>query len=139
MVVFVDTSALLAVLDEDEERHARARLVWNDLLRGNSGLLTTNYVLLESAALIQRRLGLAALRALHERIAPLLTVEWTSAEEHTQGMEATLIAGRRSLSLVDCLSFLTMRRRRVTTAFAFDAHFREQGFDVIPPATSSPA
>jgi uncharacterized protein len=36
------------------------------------------------------------------------------------------------LSLVDCISFQTMRVYGAQTAFCFDPHFREQGFDTIP-------
>jgi len=45
---------------------------------------------------------------------------------------ALLAADRRKLSLVDCGSFHVMRTRVVRTSFAFDPHFREQGFDVLP-------
>jgi predicted nucleic acid-binding protein len=41
-------------------------------------------------------------------------------------------AARRKLSLVDCISFQTMREYGAPTAFCFDPHFREQGFDTIP-------
>jgi predicted nucleic acid-binding protein len=94
--------------------------------------MTTNYVLLETASLMQRRVGLEAVRVLHSDIAPVLQVEWIEEQPHSRGIEATLIAGRRKLSIVDCISFLIMRERRVTTAFTFDDHFREQGFTVVP-------
>jgi predicted nucleic acid-binding protein len=35
------------------------------------------------------------------------------------------------LSLVDCTSFRTMRRRRVRWVFAFDHHFVEEGFETL--------
>jgi len=47
------------------------------------------------------------------------------------GVAALLTAGRRQLSLVDCVSFLTMRRLNLKMAFAFDRHFTEQGFEVL--------
>lgn len=42
-----------------------------------------------------------------------------------------LVAGRRDLSLVDCSSFVTMRRLGIKKAFALDEHFREQGFELL--------
>ncbi|MDP2857839.1 MAG: VapC toxin family PIN domain ribonuclease, partial [Bacillota bacterium] len=45
---------------------------------------------------------------------------------------ALLTAGRRNLSLVDCVSFDVMRRLGMEKAFAFDAHFAEQGFQCMP-------
>jgi predicted nucleic acid-binding protein len=32
---------------------------------------------------------------------------------------------------VDQISFLTMRRRKLTTAFAFDPHFKAAGFHLF--------
>jgi uncharacterized protein len=46
-------------------------------------------------------------------------------------MSAVLSAGRRKLSLVDCTSFEIMRQHAVRTAFAFDSHFEEQGFELL--------
>jgi len=43
-------------------------------------------------------------------------------------MELLISANLRKLSLVDCTSFVLMRRLGVETAFAFDQHFVEQGF-----------
>jgi predicted nucleic acid-binding protein len=63
---------------------------------------------------------------------PLLQVDWVSEEQHRAGMEAVLAAARKKLSLVDCVSFQTMRNRGVRTAFCFDAHFRERGFATKP-------
>ena len=45
---------------------------------------------------------------------------------------AVLAAGRKELSLVDCVSFQTMRELGVRSAFCFDKHFREQGFETVP-------
>jgi predicted nucleic acid-binding protein len=47
-------------------------------------------------------------------------------------MGIMLAAVRKKLSLVDCVSFETMRVLKVTTAFTFDRHFKEQGFICLP-------
>jgi predicted nucleic acid-binding protein len=128
MSIFVDTSAVLAVLDADDEFHPPARRIWTDLLQRTEDLFCTSYVLVECFALIQNRLGIAAVRALVEDILPVIRVHWVAAEEHRSGVSALLTAGRRELSLVDCVSFESMRRLGVRDAFAFDQDFVEQGF-----------
>lgn len=132
MTVFVDTSAFYALFDRDDSNHEPARKLWTHLLRESTPLLTTNYVLLETSALLQSRLGLPALRTFHEDVAPLLRIDWISEQRHQAALEAVLTAGRKKLSLVDCVSFRAMRENAVRTAFCFDNHFREQGFDIIP-------
>lgn len=94
--------------------------------------MTNNYVLVETTALVQHRLGLAALRAFSHDIVPLLQVEWVSEAGHRAALEAVLAATRKKLSLVDCVSFQTMRDCGLRSAFCFDPRFREHGFDTIP-------
>ena len=132
MSVFIDTSALLAVLDAGDVNHRQARQAWVDLIERREALVCTNYILVETIAVAQRRLGLPAVRALHEDIAPILQIEWVSESSHCNGMSAMLIAGRRRLSLVDCVSFDTMRQLGMKAAFTFDRHFVAQGFAAIP-------
>jgi predicted nucleic acid-binding protein len=51
---------------------------------------------------------------------------------HDRAIAALLTAGARDLSLVDCVSFEVMRLLGLDTAFAFDAHFAQQGFRSLP-------
>ncbi len=132
MSTFVDTSALLAVLDADDRNHVPARAAWQDFLAQDAGLVCTSYVLVEAFALIQNRLGIEAVRVFEDAIVPQLQVEWVDAPLHQRAVAALLIAGRRQLSLVDCASFEAMRSLGITTAFAFDRHFAEQGFACLP-------
>jgi uncharacterized protein len=131
MTVFVDTSAVYAVFDRDDSSHRAARSIWARLVTEGAPLVTTNYVLVETSALFQRRLGLAALRAFHDDIVPLFNVEWISEQMHIAGVAAVLAAARKKLSLVDCVSFQIMRQQGLRTAFCFDSHFREQGFEIL--------
>ena len=132
MSVFADTSALLAFLDADQPRHADVIDAWDRLIDGERRLFTSNYVLVESFALVQRRLGLEALRALADVIVPMMQPLWIDEELHAAAVAALFAAGRRRLSLVDCASFELMRRRGLTEAFALDDDFARQGFRLLP-------
>ena len=59
-------------------------------------------------------------------------VTWVDEGLHRAAMTALLTARRRDFSLVDCVSFETMRRAGAARAFAFERHFRQQGFDLVP-------
>ncbi len=132
MAVFVDTSALYAALDADDDNHALAVRTWRSLGEAGEAPATSNYVLVETIALVARRLGLQAVRDFQADFAPLLAVHWVDEPLHDLGVAALLTAGRRNLSLVDCVSFEVMRQQGLDKAFAFDPHFGEQGFACMP-------
>jgi predicted nucleic acid-binding protein len=132
MRIFVDTSAFYAFLDRDDKNHQKGKRAWSEIIEGYYTLITSNYILVETLALLQSRLGLQAVRGFQEDVAPILKVEIVTADMHRAGTAALLSAGRRGLSLVDCVSFEVMRDLGIKLAFTFDAHFKEQGFDMIP-------
>ncbi|MFO1432206.1 MAG: PIN domain-containing protein [Candidatus Competibacteraceae bacterium] len=94
---FVDTAALLALLDGDDRYH-QAAATWRSLLAEDAVLITTNYVLIETYALVQRRLGMEAIRILSQDFVPLLDIDWLNEKIHNAAVAALLTAGRRQLS-----------------------------------------
>ena len=131
MRIFIDTSAFYALLDRDDTHHPRAKRAWTELLTAVHTLVTSNYILVETSALLQNRLGKEAIRAFHDDILPLINIEFVASGTHQSGVAALLSASRRDLSLVDCVSFEVMRISGINTVFAFDKHFKEQGFTII--------
>ena len=129
--VFVDTSAFYSLLDRDDANHAVAKQIWPRVLAGNSILVSTNYILVETFALVQNRLGMAAVTDFQQNIMPILSIEWVDAGLHNAGVEMLIVANRRKLSLVDCISFATCRKLGIDRVFAFDQHFVEQGFALL--------
>jgi len=92
MSVFVDTSALFAILDADDRAHPKAKETWERLLSEAHALFTTNYVLVETYALAQRRLGLDAVEVLSTDVAPMLSVLWVGKDEHARAVAALMSA-----------------------------------------------
>ena len=128
MSIFIDTSALLAVLDADDDHHKKAKNMWVKLISEEETIICTNYVLVETFALAQNRLGIEAVKTLQEDVLPMITVEWVDEAAHRAGVTGVLTAMRKKLSLVDCISFDTMRKFGIKKVFAYDPHFKEQGF-----------
>jgi predicted nucleic acid-binding protein len=124
--VFVDTSALLAILDEDDRHHAEAAETFR-ALAVTADLVTHNYVEVETLALVRRRLGREAVVRLTDGILPALATIWVDEPLHDVALAVHRAAGS-SASLVDQVSFEIMRREGIVDAFAFDADFEGQGF-----------
>jgi len=132
MVVFVDTSALYALMSQRDLNHKRAMAQWKQWVKSPVGFATSNYVIVEASSLIQNRLGMQALKEFNAVTLPLMDVYWISEEMHRRAIQILLNVNRRQLSLVDCSSFAVMNELGLNNAFAFDQHFAEQGFTVLP-------
>ena len=91
-------------------------------------LVTSNYILVETCALVRNRLGMPAVEVLLRDILPAITVIWIEEALHFAAMEAMLTAGARGPSLVDCASFAFMDSAGITQAFSYNQHFALQGF-----------
>jgi predicted nucleic acid-binding protein len=132
MMIFVDTSALYALLDADDANHPHARQAWQQWLEQPAHFVCSNYVLVETIALIQRHLGIVAVRRFQEELLPIFQIRWIEADLHRAAMSALLTVDRRQLSLVDCTTLELMRRLGLRVIFAFDGHFTEYGFTCLP-------
>lgn len=131
-MIYIDTSAFLAMVNSDDPNNEIALQTWKTLVENREKIICNNYILIESIALIQRRLGLEAVATLHNEIIPVIQIDWLDEKLHNTIMQAVISTNRRALSYVDQSSFNTMYRYDIQTAFSFDDHFRKQGFDVIP-------
>jgi predicted nucleic acid-binding protein len=129
--VFVDTSAVLALLSSSDRAHGASRAIFERLrARGDVKLVTSSYVLVETYALIARRFGREAVRKFRTDFVPLLEVVWVGEELHERGVDAFLHGARR-LSLVDAVSLLCIRDHRIDEAWAFDEDFEREGICLL--------
>lgn len=129
MNVFVDTSAFLALIVEDDIHHVKAIERWQHLLDDSRVVLySSNYVVVETISLLRQRLGnLTAQRFFTDNL-PALTILWIYEPVHTAAIAVMLTQGRNGPSLVDCSSFILMQEHHISHAFAFDKHFTQQGY-----------
>jgi len=129
--MFVDTSGLYALLDAADAQHRAARTAFA-ALAGNEDLVTHSYVLVETIALVHRRLGPDAVRALTSELLPTVATVWVDEAAHAAGLSALIAALPTDVSLVDQVSFHLMRELQLTRVFAFDTDFQTAGFEVLP-------
>ena len=64
----------------------------------------------------------------HDSILPVASIVIVGEDSFERAFAQWRIAQLRHLSIVDLTSFDCMHRGNITRAFAFNQHFREQGF-----------
>lgn len=132
MSTYIDTSAFMSIANIGDERHESAVRTWVGLLDDGEMIVTSNYVVLETIALLHSRHGTAAVRRFTEDILPVVLIEWVDAQSHMAALSAVLASsGRHSPSLVDCVSFEIIDRSRIEKVFVYDRHFQNRGFGLI--------
>ena len=83
--VFVDTSGFYAILDATDPFHPGARDCFTRARADSWDMVTTSYVVHESWALIQARLGWEAVDAWRDRLVSLCEIIWVDKSLHALG------------------------------------------------------
>ena len=130
MTLFVDTSAIIALIDRDDPAHAAVANVFGQA--ADEVLVTHAYVVVETLAVVRRRFGPSAAAAVMDRIVPGLDVVLVDAELHAAALKAFREGVESSVSLVDRTSFALMHRAGIERAIAIDTDFRTAGFQTAP-------
>jgi len=128
-MILLDTSAIYALADKADTNHMTVYKKFEGALKSGETFLLHNYILLESAALLQARLGLPSV-VLFLKDAKSFEMEWVDRDLHEEAAKELERIGKRGISLVDCTSFLVMRRKGIQKVLAFDPDFQDQGFTI---------
>jgi predicted nucleic acid-binding protein len=127
-VIFVDTSFWSALFMRRDALHRTA----TELLASHAGtpLITTNMVRGETWTLLRSRDSHRVAAAFLDRIARTPRVEMVAIEPEIEehALDWLRRHDERSYSFVDATSFALMRKKRVSSALAFDADFSAAGF-----------
>jgi predicted nucleic acid-binding protein len=133
--VFVDTGAFGSFWIEGEVNFHLASRIMNGIVEANLAIVTTNFIIAETHALVLSRSGRrAAIRALDfiDRGADFI-------ERVTEGdeKEARIILEKyddKTFSYTDATSFAVMDRLKLREVFTFDRHFEQFGFSPLKPS-----
>ena len=121
--VFVDTSGFYACLDGTDPFYRRARAAFERAEKERWELVTTNYVIHETWALVQRRLGWEAVETFLNDLLPRCTIVWVDENLQAAGSVRCRQTRERRFSLTDAVSLECMAKRNITEAIAEDEHF----------------
>lgn len=127
----VDTSAFYAIVSQEDIFHPRAKQLYEAILDRAGEIHTTSYVLLETLAIVHRRMGFAAAKALADSVEPGVKVYWIDQTIHKEAWENMVARSGAGLSLVDWTTILVARRLGARV-FTFDRAFAAERVLVIP-------
>lgn len=131
--VFTDTSALVALRDGADARHEAATSWLGEALAGaNLKLVLTNYVLAEVHAFFCRTPSMAFAYARKIQEDSRFEIARASSADETAAWAILAKSRDKTYSFTDAVSFAAMRRLGLSEALAFDDHFRQAGFRVLP-------
>lgn len=137
MIVFVDSSALKADYDSGDDHHPDARELMRKIQARETEItsfLTTDYVLDEAVTLTRfaHSHGKAVELAEATLASRFVRVVYTGEELFSAAVKLFKLHPDKEWSFTDCVSFAVMREEGVRSAFTFDNHFRQAGFDALP-------
>ncbi|EQD56706.1 protein containing PilT protein [mine drainage metagenome] len=134
-MIFIDSGAWIALLDQRDGFHRRARAFQGELARGVHGrLVTTDYVLDEAVTYLRQRGPGHLVREFRGILTASESVQvvWTTPDRFWTAWDTLLSRPDKRWSLTDCLSFVTMQALGIRLAFGFDSDFRQAGFELLP-------
>ena len=127
-IVFLDTGYLIALIRKNDQFHAAA-IEASELYPGP--FLTTDLILVELANSLSKPLYRKTVVTVVEKIQT--DSNTTIIPFASEGMSKAFSLFKRhkdkAWGMVDCYSFVVMKKRRVRHALTFDDHFRQAGFD----------
>ncbi len=131
--VLADTSALLALAHRQDRDHARAVTIARRFLASGGRFVATPLILAELQALLLYRRGPEVARGVTTALLEDPAYQWLAADAEVLAAAGGWLERFRDqrLTLCDGVSFESMRRERIKSAFAFDQHFELAGFKVL--------
>lgn len=131
---FLDTGYLIALEAADDQHHTAALRHWREYVQSRPQLVTTSFVLDEVATFFNSRGRHTKAVEIGERLLGSPSVRLVHVDEDLFEASWTYFRRRddKRFSLTDCVSFVLMERLGIEHALAFDAHFVQAGFRILP-------
>jgi len=137
LLVFVDTSAWIALFKEKDPHHATVRRAFEGLVRDGAGFITSSDVLDETFTRLRYDVGhqyavefRSYVRAALEQ--RLLALRWVTEDISRAAWVIFEKYSDQELSLTDCTSAIICREDKVSVVLTLDRDFEMLGFAVLP-------
>lgn len=131
--LFVDTGALYALMIEADTAHEPVASALDELRAGKTRWVTSDYVLDESATLLNARGFHAQAVELLDLVGKTnaLQIEWMDPQRFAKARGLFAKYSDQGFSFTDCFSFALMRELKIKKALTKDKHFAVMGFEQL--------
>ncbi|MCT7993174.1 type II toxin-antitoxin system VapC family toxin [Laspinema olomoucense] len=131
--VFLDTSFAIALSSITDQHHGKAVELATQLETRQTGLVTTDAILLEIGnALSKSKYRRAAIQLLDSLESdPNVQIIPLTKDLYLAAFRLFKQRPDKEWGLVDCVSFIVMQNRGITDALTADAHFQQAGFRAL--------
>ena len=133
MKIFVDTGAWLALHDKHDQFHKQAIEAKTRIEKEKIELITSDFIFDESLTFIRYRVSHDAAVLFGSSLFHSSIVTMVSIDRDLLHLAFELFRKYQDqdFSLTDCISFILMKRLKLTTCFTFDSHFSQMGFTLL--------
>jgi len=136
-MIFIDTSAFLAIVNEKDKYHEDATGFLNEMKNGKAKvrkIWTSDYIIDETLTRIRYAVGHREAVTWGRSILASNVVEKINVDSDIFSMAWDLFETYedKSLSFTDCTSFAIMKKKGIEKAFSFDEDFERVGFVMYP-------
>jgi uncharacterized protein len=131
--LFIDSGGFYALVSAKSAMHADAAAIMEDSRRVKRRVVTTDYILDETATLLRARGLTKQLREFLRltEVSQALSIEWMTPDRFAAARRFMLKHLDQEFSFTDCASFVVMKELRLQDALATDKHFRIAGFNPL--------
>ena len=130
--VLLDTSAIFALLNREDQHHARAVTIHQSLINRQAVLVLPNFLLAKAHAIINKRLGPRAARDFLHGALRDFEIQRVTLEDEWAAQGILQSATRsKCLSYFDAVAVALAERMGILEVFTFDKHFRLMGLKPV--------
>ncbi len=133
-MIYIDTGAFVARYLAKDQYHELAVAFWDTLRVKQERLITSNFVLNETATILGRRAGygFAAKRLQAVYASNILQIWRPDQDDELRAIAWFAKFSDQEVSFTDCISFVLMQRGDIQRVFTFDRNFDVAGFKRFP-------
>lgn len=134
MRIFVDTSALIALVDSKDRNHREALAKRDRLKEEKHNLYTSNLVIYETLTWLAIRLGPGRAAQFGEGLllqSPSFSILYLTREDELVSLRTLQKYSNLPLSFADSSTIHLVHKNRLDQIFAFDDHFRKANLQIF--------